>query len=341
MPPATPIIQTFDSVPPSGRYSSLPSWLLSLIVHMLVVIGLGLLHISTTPGSNIRLLFAPTQSNAEAEEPDTLGLTDIDVALESDAALTNVSEVVPAASAESDMLTNLEADWSEVLGAEGGADSLISGLGNGTIGELAGGKNYASLFGLSGEGGKFVYLFDRSESMNSVFTLYSEGQVVSMVTPLLSAKKELIRSLESLSKANRFQIIFYNDSPLLFGESQNNDQLFQATDENKALARAFIEQMPGEGFTNHLGALEAGISLAPDVIFLLTDAEAKDDLHPSVVRRIYKYCQRRNIKINVVHFCRAPRPDCTLIELAEKTGGEHLFISLESLAQSMIGQASF
>jgi hypothetical protein len=186
-----------------------------------------------------------------------------------------------------------------------------------------------------------VYVFDRSESMNSVFTLYSEGRIVSMITPLLSAKHELIRSLNSLSRDNEFQIVFYNDAPYIFGESHYSDQLYQATEEHKDHARAFVEQMPGRGFTNHLAALEMAFMLDPEVVFLLTDAEAKDDLHPSVVRRMYKYCQRRNIMINVVHFCRAPRPDCTLIELAEKTGGEHLFISLESLAESMINPAAF
>jgi hypothetical protein len=94
--------------------------------------------------------------------------------------------------------------------------------------------------------------------------------------------------------------------------------------------------MKAEGFTNHLLALEEAFKLDPDVIFLMTDGEAKDDLLPAQVRRLYKYCLRRKILVNVIHFVNAPRENCTLVRLAEKTGGQHIFIRLEDLAEAMI-----
>ena len=335
MSPSVPVVQPSVLRHSSERYEKLPPWLLSMIVHMTAVIALGLFHISITPGSDLKLLLVPTDNIAESDV-DTTGLADLDVALEADPIPVTTVADTPTPVHGEEMLTSLEADWSDFASSESGAASLVSGLGEGTLSEHSGGKGYASLFGLSGEGGKFVYVFDRSESMNSVFTLYSEGQLVSMITPLQSAKQELIRSLESLSSTSEFQIVFYNDSPRIFGESHYSDQLYSATDEHKEHARRFVEQMRAQGFTNHLAAIEAAVMINPEVIFLLTDGEAKDDLHPDVVRRMYKYCQRRNIVINVVHFCNTPRPECTLIPLAEKTGGEHLFISLESLAESMI-----
>lgn len=340
MPPAVPIIETPALHNESMRGETLPPWLVSTIVHMVAVIALGMLHIHTNPGNDLRLVFLSPDTTIPGEI-NTEDLTDLDISVALQAEPMPVTAVTdsPTPFSNEEVLTSLDGELSDLIPVEGGGASLVSHLGDGTIGKMTGEKGYASLFGLSGEGGKFVYVFDRSESMNSVFTLYSEGQIVSMITPLQCAKLELLRSLDSLTKANEFQIVFYNNSPFVFGESHYGDQMYRATDENKEHARQFVEQMPGQGFTNHLAAIEAAVALEPDVIFLLTDAEAKDDLHPSVVRRIFKYCQKRNIKINVVHFCNTPRPGCTLIELAERTGGEHLFISLQSLAESMIKPA--
>lgn len=334
---AVPIIDTSALRSAPERRESVPSWLVSTIIHMVAVIALGMLHISINPGNNLHLVYL-SSDDAVPSEIDTENLTDLDISLALQAEPMSVSAVAdsPAPLTDEEVLTSLDGESLDLIPVAGGGASLASYLGDGTMGEMTGETGYASLFGVSGEGGRFVYVFDRSESMNSVFTLYSEGQIVSMITPLHCAKLELIRSLDSLSKANEFQIVFYNDSPFIFGESHYSDQMYRATDANKEHARQFVEQMPGQGFTNHHAAIEAAVQLEPDVIFLLTDAEAKDDLHPSVVRRIFKYCQKRNIQINVVHFCNSPRPDCTLIELAEKTGGEHLFISLQSLAESMV-----
>jgi hypothetical protein len=314
---------------------------------MLAVIALGMVHISANSIDSLELLLIASPSVSEADDFDHESLASIDIAIDAELVSPNVIDDSLTTIGNEEYLPNLDADWLESANAANGTDLSatglgdLSGLGNEISTNFGEGHSYTSLFGVSGEGKKFVYVFDRSASMNSVFTLYSEGRPVSMITPLLSAKQELIRSLNSLSSKSEFQIVFYNDSPFLFGKSHYANQLYQANDEHKSLARTFIEQMPGQGFTNHLSALEAGISLEPDVIFLLTDAEAKDDLQPELVRRMANYCERHNIVINVVHFCNVSRPESTLVWLAESTGGKHIFISLESLAESMINPASF
>lgn len=333
---SAPIVQasTADRKPP--RYERLPPWLLSTIVHMAAIIGLGLLHISISPSSNLQLELLRADHVAESEI-ETVGLGDLDVALQTGVIPASIADsIIPASSSHDEMLTSLEPAWPAAQASQVDAASLMQGVGEGMLSEFGGGKGYTSLFGLAGEGQKFVYVFDRSQSMNSMFTLYSENRVVRTITPLHSAKQELNRSLDALTAASQFQIVFYNDAPRVFGESHYHDQLYVATESNKHLAHDYVRQMKAQGFTNHLAALEEAFALDPDVIFLLTDGEAKDDLHPTVVRRIYKYCQRHHITINVVHFCNAPRPACTLIPLAEKTGGQHLFISLQSLAESAV-----
>jgi hypothetical protein len=334
---ATTSIHIAERPHPSQRYEALPPWLLSMMVHMLAVIALGLMHISLTPGNNLQLAFLQDDHSGDNEAAAD-NFADLDVAIQADAkelaTLDNTQAPIPT----TELLTSLETDWQDLISREGGA-SLVGGLGDGALAEGYGKKNgqgTTSFFGLAGEGGKFVYVFDRSASMLSTFTLYSEDQLLSTVTPLHCAKVELARSLNALSKNSQFQMVFYNHAPWIYGDSHYADQLLAATDENKEHATEFIENLQAEGFTNHLLALDAAISLEPDVIFLLTDGEAKDDLHPNFVRRMSKYCQRKNIVINIVHFSNSPRPECTLIPLAEKSGGQHIFLSLESLAESMI-----
>jgi hypothetical protein len=275
-----------------------------------------------------------------ATEPAEVALADPTVAqlvdLQADALL------AAAAPTES-----LAVDADALLAASGGSingdGSTSSGAGSGSGGGngrgpstgdgSAPGHAYTSMFGLAGEGGDFVYAFDRSQSMNSVFTSQIDGAAAVKVTPLEAAKNELTRSIDDLNDECRFQVVFYNDIAVLFG---NKTTLANATYPNKELVKAFIYDMPAESNTNHLVALDKAIECRPQVIFLLTDGEEKDDPSPSEVRRLIRECKRLKIKINVVHFCFELRTTCSLIELAHGTGGEHKFITLRELARQKL-----
>ena len=83
------------------------------------------------------------------------------------------------------------------------------GRGSGTAARagtgLRGGVPASGVFGVQGEGQKFVYVFDRSGSMDG------HGGA-----PLAAAKSELIASLDDLGDTHQFQIIFYNEHPHIF-----------------------------------------------------------------------------------------------------------------------------
>ncbi len=335
MPTASaPIIRIDCDSHSARRYEALPPWLLSMVVHMLAVIALGMISLGVPSRDSLNLLFLANDI-PPGEEIEVDGLVDMSLDMEVTAASFSQAADVPAPLAESELLASLESDLDSITSSEGGAASLLPGDGLGAMGETAGSKGDATFFGLSGEGSKFVYVFDRSESMNSTLRRYSEDMLIGSITPLIAAKTELIRSLKALSNRHQFQLVFYNHEPWLFSDDHYDRDLFAATDKNKNRAEEFVSSMIATGFTNHLDAIEMAIDLDPDVIFLLTDAQAKDDLHPGVVRRMYKYCQRKGIVINVAHFSNMPRSNCTLIPLAEKTGGQHIFISLEDVADAM------
>ena len=73
------------------------------------------------------------------------------------------------------------------------------------------------------------------------------------------------------------------------------------------------------------------LKLKPDVIFLLTDGEAKDDPTSAQVRNFEKAVPPLGTRINVIHFCYEPRTNSTLIGLADKTGGKFKTILIRSL----------
>ncbi|MEX0978757.1 MAG: hypothetical protein WDZ48_07905, partial [Pirellulales bacterium] len=101
-----------------------------------------------------------------------------------------------------------------------------------------GGYARTGVFGLEGEGNKFIYVFDRSGSMDG------HGGA-----PLIAAKNELIASLENLGQTHQFQIIFYNDEPRIFNPAGRSGRLVFGTDQNKNLARRFVGSITASGAT--------------------------------------------------------------------------------------------
>src|SRR6185295_4967557 len=85
------------------------------------------------------------------------------------------------------------------------------------------------VFGANGTGHKFVYVFDRSGSMDG------HGGA-----PLAAAKSELIYSLQKLGKTHQFQIIFYNEHPRAFSVTGSDSKLVFGTDQNRRLAERFV-----------------------------------------------------------------------------------------------------
>jgi von Willebrand factor type A domain len=180
--------------------------------------------------------------------------------------------------------------------------------------EHSGNYTRTKVFGLEAQGTKFVYVFDRSGSMGE-----DHGK------PLKAAKAELLASLADLDEHNQFYIIFYNQEPRLFDGGPAKGQLVFATPENKQAATDFVNSITADGNTNHTSALMAAICLRPDVIFLLTDGEEKDDLTAADLDRIDRL-NGGGASINVIQFAPTPRPGSSLVELAKSNRGQNVFI---------------
>jgi hypothetical protein len=360
-----PAADVESSAPRGWALQDLPSGLASLVIHFTALIILGL-----TVTQTHRPQLAEVTVDWQEPGDDALagggggkdGLDQIDQPPPLDEEWTEAADALGAAVPAADELvdsaqfaatsefSNLSAEVAPLSGSDaladlasmgefglrsmgtGGGTGGGRGRGNGPgAGDGTGPGSKTGLFGLRDEGSRIVYVFDRSESMNSVFTLTDGDREIASVTSLDAAKQELIKSVNELADGGQFQMIFYNDAPLPFLDHYQVNGLSKADAKTKEAATQFIYQLVAERNTNHVAALLMALKLKPDVIFLLTDGEAKDDPTSGDLRAITKQARKSNTRINVIHFCYEERPNSSLVTLAKRTQGQFKSIPIRSL----------
>ncbi len=307
----------------SPSQTTLPSWLISVLLHAVLIVVLGLtLRLTPVGGAadertaevGIVLKHQDGDEQYYQGEDDTGGGQSTATAatgsveeLLSDQPPVDPSDALPAG------FTLIGPGALEPGGVPGAIGATRGPRGPG---RAIGGKARTAVFGIQGEGYKFVYVFDRSGSMGG------SGR-----SALGAAKAQLIASLKSLGKTHQFQIIFYNDRPWRFNPTGQPNRLFFATERNKALAAKFIGSITADGATRHEDALMIAISLQPDVIFFLTDAD-EPKLWPGQLAKLKR--RAAGITINAIEFGFGPqtKPDNFLVKLARQNGGKHAYVDI-------------
>lgn len=171
------------------------------------------------------------------------------------------------------------------------------------------------IFGLEAQGNRFAYVFDRSASMGE-----PAGR------PLAAAKEQLLASLADLGESQQFHLIFYNERPAVFAPAVARGRPIFASDENRAAARRFVEGIEAAGGTRHYEAIAAALRLAPDVVFVLTDGTADDDLAADELGWLVRAAGAA--RIMVVQFGGDGRRSPRLAELATRTGGDSKVVAV-------------
>ena len=167
--------------------------------------------------------------------------------------------------------------------------------------------------GRAAEGRSFVFLIDRSRSMGN------QG-----LGALEAAERELLRALEPLRSTHQFQVIAYHHKCVFLTARK----LLRATEENKAALAGHVSGLAAFGATEHEMALMSGLYLEPDVIFLLTDG-GDPELDDAQLGRIYKLARGRTT-IHCVQFGFGPlrEPDNFLYRLAAQNGGGYGYVDM-------------
>ncbi|HEY5313686.1 MAG TPA: VWA domain-containing protein [Pirellulales bacterium] len=306
---------------PRGASLSLPSWLLSILFHAALVVVLGLTIQAEPPG-------------AAVEEPDRdvgVVLKRVDRAGETEYQGPDAgAQPSPAAQPSPRQMVGDQAPIdiasalpkaTEIIGigglaSEGPANVRQMTTGKTPTANFRAGMGRTKVYGIAGQGFKFVYCFDHSASMGG-----------SGHTALQAAKSELLASLDQLGPTHQFQIIFYNDHPTIFDITGRAGRLVFATDQNKQQARHFVEGIKAGGGTDHQAALDMALNLNPDVIFFLTDAD-QPEMSPGQLARLRR--RNRAALINAIEFGQGPPlgDENFLMRLARENGGSYVYIDI-------------
>jgi hypothetical protein len=336
-----------SNVPPPLGTPKLPdrsafSWLASVAMHLLLFLFLG--WVTSYPpagtGENLdrpigiamvhrrpaRDYFSEVQASSESQKPET----QVPASTSSGGSSAALSAMPAGAAPPIDFAVVLEGIASSPT-PSGGDGPVGSGATTGQsrvgIAKGSGGPEGHSeigttaVFGISGSGSSFVYVFDRSDSMNAF-----GGR------PLREAKRELIKSLASLTDRQRFSLIFYNDHPTPFAPTGAPYAMLPGDEAMVTTAKRYVESIRAYGGTEHFEAIRLALRLSPDVIFFLTDA-SMPPMSSSDLRSIQASAQSTGTTIHAIEFGTKPAASANsfLKELASMNGGRYQYINVQRL----------
>ena len=163
-----------------------------------------------------------------------------------------------------------------------------------------------SFFGTRSKGKRFVFVIDKSGSMNS------QGR-------LGKAKRELIATLQSLKPDTRFMVYFFDH----IADPMPVKAMMAATPENLAWAARWIEGRDVGGSTDPSDALRLTFRLKPDTVWLLTDGQFADE--DEVLGQIRSANPQSAIRINTVAF-KDKSGEAVLKQIAAENDGTYRFV---------------
>lgn len=169
-------------------------------------------------------------------------------------------------------------------------------------------SNGARFFNIDAKARRVVYVLDASSSMGRDGLWRQAGQ-------------ELVHSLDSLADGVEFQVIVYHSHARyliparpgwLSWDVETSMQVHQA-----------LRDLAPEGKTNHGPAINLALSMRPDAVFFLTDA---DDLSFELLRQVESWNHARAVIHTVELNARESRPGMPLQLLAQRHGGQYQMV---------------
>ncbi|MEM9353531.1 MAG: hypothetical protein AAGA92_11005 [Planctomycetota bacterium] len=313
--------------PSESRTATTPAWLTSVTLHAAAVALLLLVPAAkprgaaTEPTRQVGIVLKPADDSAdryigeaESQQPSepVVETPRLDQSLPTLDDLPTLASVDLPSAGASPKLSGSNGTPAGGARASGGRPSFL------------GNKARVSVFGVEGVGTRFVYVFDRSVSM--------EGR------PLAAAKRQLLGSLDALDSVHQFQVIFFNHQPKAWDLTGGQNRIAFATDRNKRLAARFVRGVSASGGTYRRLALANGLALGPDVVFFLTDVD--DPMSDADVASAIRQANNSGTSINTIEFglARKPLGRNFLATLAEGTGGRYGYVSLSDLGSDRPAQ---
>lgn len=187
----------------------------------------------------------------------------------------------------------------------GGTDGKVARIGGGGAGrgEGAGGGG-VGFFGTKAAGNSFVFVVDRSGSMDS------DGR-------MQAAKRELTRAIGTLQPHQKFYVLFYNGSMQRMLGALAPDGLVAALPETKDAVRDWMQSINASGGTSPAEALQTALAMEPDVLFFLTDGQI-----PETSGREIRAANQHGTVVHTTSLV-AEQSSNLLASIAEENGGTY------------------
>lgn len=258
-----------------GAVAALPSWLVSFIVHLTLILILALwtwgaqkdhsIHLeiaeigdSQFDSMTMQIEFEDVSLEDSMDSMDSPDLNESDMALD-----VELEETVPEV-LEDELdpyaMTQLPefslAKTKPNAGADGPANQAKSGAvpqGSGT--EFFGTKSYGS---------DFVFVIDASSSMISFYRW-------------VRAVRELEATLAQLGDDQNFLVLLYNNRAYMMFGAPTDQKLIPATKENKKKISQWLQAAQPFGGTEPGDAIRLALKKKPDAIYFLSDGELRDN----------------------------------------------------------------
>lgn len=194
-------------------------------------------------------------------------------------------------------------------GIAGGAGATRDAVGSGAAG---------SLWGVGGgqtpNAASFVYVLDRSGSMQDTF-------------PLLES--ELRRAIGSLRDTQQFNVIWFSEGPA----EAISPAMMPATTDNKLRTFDAVHRTSPAGRTQPGDALRQGLAMKPDVLYLLSDGDfgPQNDDVIKLVQDARAAGANTTIHTILLRYETVPESEQALRRIAELTGGTYKHVSESQL----------
>lgn len=333
------------------RVHALPSWLVSLVVHLTLFLILALWTLPQPgPGDNILLISAQGSGdgleggdgtelsgfeldNSQAGETTAQQSDSTDDLAANAATSASMAEELAAIAdtvapiESSELASNGAATTASLLdgafgnGLSAGSEQGQRGQGNHAGDSGSGGQGGAEFFGARSEGRRFVFVVDRSNSMR--------GRRIE------DAKRELLAAIKRLKKTQYFYVVFFSDRPLLMmevDEEHAEEYPLQATPQNIRRLEKWLYNVDADyTATFPESSMRIAMRLRPDAIFFLTDGELSDNGNTELTLKAENllmdpsdgYLPRS--KINTIAFYSETGAQ-TLSRIASEHGGKFRFV---------------
>ena len=246
---------------------ALPSWLVSFIVHLVLLL---VLATCTYVAQHDGPIFLELSEVSRESEPSLMEVTIEDPtledpfgSLESDEALVAESELPEIELEEQAALPELyeTSDPFELAGLP--EFSTKQAVAAKPAPKKEGGDG-TEFFGTRSYGSEFVFVIDCSSSMSAHYRWDR-------------AVNELITALDQFDEKQKFLVLLYNDRSYMMFGAPNDQKLIPATPENKRRISEWLRAATPFAGTRPSKSIRLALRKKPDAIYFLSDGELRDN----------------------------------------------------------------